>query len=147
MNDSQLTRREQADAINQYNSLSNTTAPACYNDDGTLSTRYRAGVDHIHMRVPVPNLCSSYLSCGPRASVELVHKLTDGPWQTWHSYHTVSSDGQTMLLLLHTSKTDSKTDPVALTPGTHIFKIRRVSADGKARGSFSPLSAPLSVVI
>ena len=95
-----LTRREQADAINQYNSLSNSTAPTCYNDDGTLSTRYR------DMRVPVPNLCSSYLSCGPRASVELMHKVTDGPWQTWNSYHTVSSDGQTMLLLLHTSIQD-----------------------------------------
>ena len=146
-NDSQLTQREQADAINQYNSLSNSTAPTCYNDDGTLSTRYRAGVDHIYMRVPVPNLCSSsYLSCEPRASVELMHKVTDGPWQPWHSYHTVSADGQTMLLLLHTSKTDSKADPVALTPGTHFFKIRRVSTDGKPMGKFSPFSAPLSVV-
>ena len=142
-----LTRREQADAINQYNSLSNSTAPTCYNDDGTLSTRYRAGVDHIYMRVPVPNLCSSsYLSCEPRASVELMHKVTDGPWQPWHSYFTVSADGQTMLLLLHTSKTDSKADPVALTPGTHFFKIRRVSTDGKPMGKFSPFSAPLSVV-
>lgn len=147
-NDKQLTKREKADAINQYNSLATITAPACYDDNGTLCTRYRAGVDHIHIRVPVPNLCTSYFGGEPCASVELMHKLTaDGSWQTWHSYHTVSSDGQTMRLLLHTSK-DSETDSVALTPGTHVFKIRRVSADdGKACGGFSARSAPLSVVM
>lgn len=138
-NDSQLTRRENADATNQYNCLSSIAAPACYGSTSEcLMTRYRAGTDHIHMRLPVPNLTND----GPRTTIQLLHKPTGGSWQTWHAYQIVSSDGVTMRFLILTSKDD----PETLNPGTHIFKVRMIDSHGKPLGGFSPDSAMLSVV-
>jgi hypothetical protein len=138
-NDTQLTQREAADATNQYNCLSTIAAPACYlSTCDRLSTRYRAGVEHIHIRLPVPNLTSD----GPRATIELLHKRIGGSWQTWRSYQIVSSDGVTMRFLVLTSKDD----PEMLTPGRHIFKVRLMNSEGTPLGAFSPTSAVLSVV-
>ena len=132
-----LNRWEKAAVDNEYHyHKGSSTAPLVTTCENHLSTRFRAGKEHINIRLRA-------LDDDAMASTTTVLLLyARRGSNNWSVYPTVHTEPTSKHIHVLTTNGDN---PIALTPGAYVFKTRRLLVNGSLSKS-SAISAMVTVI-